>query len=100
MSMSKRILIVDDSPSVRQVQTFVLSDAGYDVIRLSYLLADLPVLLVARVRSDRVMRGHPPAVRADGQRAASTHLTSAASCRRRPPRMTTNPPRRWATHSR
>ncbi len=30
--MSKRILIVDDSSSVRQVQTFVLSGAGYDVV--------------------------------------------------------------------
>lgn len=42
-------------------------DAGYDVIRLSYLLGDLPVILVARIRSDRVMRHRPPAVRADGR---------------------------------
>ena len=42
-------------------------DAGYDVIRLSYLLADLAVVLVARIRCDRVMRGRPPAVRADGR---------------------------------
>jgi hypothetical protein len=42
-------------------------DAGYDVIRLSYLLADLPVVLVARIRSDRVMRQRAPAVRADGR---------------------------------
>ena len=41
-------------------------DAGYDVIRLSWLLADLPVLLVARIRSDRVMRQRPSA-RADGR---------------------------------
>lgn len=29
-------------------------DAGYDVIRLAFLLRDLPVRLLARVRSDRV----------------------------------------------
>jgi hypothetical protein len=41
-------------------------DAGYDVIRFSWLLADLLVVPVARIRSDRVMRGRPPPVRADG----------------------------------
>jgi hypothetical protein len=49
-----------------QAVLFVM-DAGYDVIRLSYLLGDLPVLLLARVRSDRVMRQRPPALRADGR---------------------------------
>lgn len=33
--MSKRILIVDDSASVRQVQRFVLSEAGYEVVEAS-----------------------------------------------------------------
>jgi hypothetical protein len=42
-------------------------DAGYDVIRLSWLLADQPVLLVARIRSDRVMRGPAPAAGTDGR---------------------------------
>jgi DDE superfamily endonuclease len=32
----------------------VVMDAGYDVIRLAFLLRDLPVRLLARVRSDRV----------------------------------------------
>lgn len=34
----------------------IVADAGYDVARLAYLLSDLPVLMVARVRSDRVYR--------------------------------------------
>lgn len=42
-------------------------DAGYDVTRLAYLLADLPVELVGRLRSDRVMLG-PPAPGQPGQR--------------------------------
>ena len=33
----------------------VVCDAGYDVTRLAYLLADLPVELLGRLRSDRVM---------------------------------------------
>jgi hypothetical protein len=34
----------------------VIFDAGYDVTRLAYLLADLPVDLLGRLRSDRVMQ--------------------------------------------
>jgi hypothetical protein len=34
----------------------VIFDAGYDLPRLSFLLADLPVDLLGRLRSDRVMR--------------------------------------------
>lgn len=37
----------------------VVFDAGYDVTRLTFLLADLPVQLVGRLRSDRVL--HYPA---------------------------------------
>lgn len=33
----------------------VVMDSGYDVTRLAYVLADLPVELVGRLRSDRVM---------------------------------------------
>ncbi len=40
----------DDQP------VLVVFDAGYDVTRLSYLLADLPVELLGRLRSDRVMQ--------------------------------------------
>ncbi|WP_308295460.1 transposase, partial [Streptomyces sp. PSAA01] len=39
----------------------IVSDAGYDVTRLAWVLRDLPVELVGRVRSDRVMRlAKPP----------------------------------------
>ena len=34
-------------------------DAGYDVIRLAWLLADLPLVLCARLRSNRVFCGVP-----------------------------------------
>lgn len=33
----------------------IVSDAGYDVTRLAWVLRDLPVELVGRVRSDRVL---------------------------------------------
>jgi DDE superfamily endonuclease len=38
----------------------VVLDAGYDVIRLAWLLADLPLVLCARLRCTRVMYGPPP----------------------------------------
>jgi hypothetical protein len=38
------------------LQILVVFDAGYDVTRLAYLLADLPVELLGRLRSDRVMQ--------------------------------------------
>jgi hypothetical protein len=39
----------------------VVMDAGYNVTRLAWLLADLPVIVVARVRADRVFwRPGPP----------------------------------------
>ncbi|WP_283215142.1 NF041680 family putative transposase [Pseudofrankia sp. DC12] len=34
----------------------VVMDAGYDVTRLAYVLADLPVELLGRIRCDRVLR--------------------------------------------
>ncbi|MFE2972824.1 NF041680 family putative transposase [Streptomyces sp. NPDC059340] len=39
---------------------WIVIDAGYDVMRLSYLLRDLPVELLGRLRSDRVMRRPAP----------------------------------------
>jgi hypothetical protein len=38
----------------------VALDAGYNASRLAWLLADLPVVLAVRVRSDRVFRRHVP----------------------------------------
>jgi hypothetical protein len=43
----------------------IVMDAGYNGTRLAWLLADLPVILVARVRSDRVFYC-PPSPRAPG----------------------------------
>jgi hypothetical protein len=37
----------------------VVMDAGYDVIRLAWLLADLPLVLCARLRSTRVFHREP-----------------------------------------
>ena len=49
---------------------WIVLDSGYDVARLAFLLADLPVRLIGRLRSDRVLarpvtcrpgaRGRPP----------------------------------------
>jgi len=38
----------------------IVMDAGYDVTRLAWLLADLPVELTGRLRRDRVMLGPAP----------------------------------------
>ena len=37
-------------------QVLIVTDAGYDITRLAFVLADLPVELVGRIRSDRVLR--------------------------------------------
>jgi DDE superfamily endonuclease len=43
----------------------VVLDAGYDVVRLAFLLADLPLVLCARLRSNRVLY-RPPAPKPPG----------------------------------
>jgi hypothetical protein len=45
----------------------IVLDAGYDVVRLSHVLADLPVTLLGRIRANRVMHG-PAAPRRPGAR--------------------------------
>jgi DDE superfamily endonuclease len=54
-------------------------DAGYRGARLAYLLADLPVLLVVRVRSDRVFYG-PPLPRAPGAAGRPARHGMPVSC--------------------
>ncbi|WP_243715520.1 transposase [Micromonospora sp. KC207] len=39
----------------------IVCDTGYDTARLAWVLSDLPVLLVGRIRSDRVLRLPKPA---------------------------------------
>ncbi|WP_308258077.1 NF041680 family putative transposase [Pseudonocardia lacus] len=39
----------------------IVTDAGYDITRLAYVLSDLPVELAGRIRSDRVLRLPTPA---------------------------------------
>lgn len=48
-------------PGVPEI--LVVMDAGYDVVRLAWLLADLPVTLLGRLRSDRVFYAPPGARR-------------------------------------
>ncbi len=50
----------------------IVTDAGYDVTRLAYVLADLPVELLGRLRSDRVLR-LPKPPRLPGHRAPPKH---------------------------
>ncbi|RBY79932.1 transposase [Geodermatophilus sp. TF02-6] len=38
----------------------VVCDAGYDVCRLAFVLADLPIELIGRIRADRVLCGPVP----------------------------------------
>lgn len=48
-------------------EIWIVGDTGYDGPRLAFLLADLPVRVLVRVRSDRVMQ-FPAPPRASGQR--------------------------------
>src|SRR3954454_19348740 len=46
----------------------VVLDSGYDVHRLAFVLADLPVHLIGRLRADRVLLGPAPPRPLDGSR--------------------------------
>ena len=73
----------------------VVFDAGYDVPRLAWLLADLPVELLGRLRSDRVMRLPAPPHRLGAMgRPASTARSWPWPTRRPGPPRTPPPARR------
>ncbi len=71
----------------------IVTDAGYDITRLAYLLADLPVDLVGRIRSDRVLR-LPTPPRLPGNLGRPPNVLSANT----PVRATPRPPRPLARH--
>ncbi|MBP2477565.1 hypothetical protein JOF53_006437 [Crossiella equi] len=48
-------------------EIWIVGDSGYDGVRLAFLLADLPIAILVRLRSDRVLRFPAPA-RAPGTR--------------------------------
>ncbi|MFI6532218.1 transposase [Nonomuraea sp. NPDC050547] len=53
-------LIEADQYTDGEPAILIVLDAGYDVPRLAFLLADLPVEILGRMRSDRVMRRLAP----------------------------------------
>src|SRR5690348_7796017 len=55
------------------LRILVVFDAGYDVTRLAWLLADLPVELLGRLRSDRVMQLPAPSRRPGTQGRPRKH---------------------------
>jgi hypothetical protein len=52
-------------------EIWIIGDTGYDGPRLAFLLADLPVQILVRLRSDRVL-AFPPSPRQPGARGRST----------------------------
>ena len=60
-------------------EVIIAMDAGYAVTRLELLLRGLPVILVARVRSDRVYY-RPPAPRPRGTRGMAPRLGEPVKC--------------------
>ena len=57
----------------------IMMDAGYSPVQLAWLLRDLPVTVVARVRSDRVFRAPAPP-RAPGTRGRPARHGPALRC--------------------
>jgi DDE superfamily endonuclease len=63
----------------------VALDSGYNVTRLALLLAGLPLILVARVRSDRVFHSPPPRVPGKPARHGPPVKCDAPAADGRPP---------------
>jgi hypothetical protein len=80
---------------------WIVLDSGYDVTRLAFLLADLPVVLIGRLRSDRVL-ARPVATRPGARAARPGTARSWRWPTRAPgrPPSTPAPPRPPATASR
>jgi hypothetical protein len=79
----------------RDADILVVFDAGYDAPRMAYLLDGLPVEVLGRLRSDRVMRKPVPlpwisppwaAVRPSTARSSASPNPTPGATRRRPPR--------------
>src|SRR6266496_3167928 len=68
----------------------VIFDAGYDPMRLACRLADLPVQVLGRLRSDRVLHFPAPPGRRDGKPGRPPRHGTAVACSwdRLPPRLT------------
>ena len=64
----------------------VIFDAGYDVTRLSFLLADLPVAVLGRLRCDRVMQLSAPPPQPHTRGLPASTAASWPSRTRRPGR--------------
>ncbi len=67
----------------------VIFDSGYDLTRLAWLLQDLPVQVLGRLRSNRVMYYPPPprepgAIGPPARHGAALRLTDPATCPPRP----------------
>ncbi len=61
-------------------EILVVLDAGYDAPRIAHLLGDLPVQILGRLRSDRVMRHPtPPRVYEPQGRTAPKHGSESAA---------------------
>src|SRR5262245_25949261 len=70
----------------------IICDAGYNLARLAYLLADLPVEVIGRLRSDRVLRlPAPERVPGTNGRPASTAVSSTSTSPAPGPKRSTPP---------
>ena len=77
-------------------EILIVADAGYDVTRLAFVLADLPVVLLGRLRSDRVLQLPGATAAARHQRPARPGTAASSPWHdRRPGRCrSTSPARR------